>query len=146
MDIANLLAVIDRLCVRDLPAEDSRTHGGTGGPGYLMAELQHGGDPCEGDGTGRQEEEAQFEADRDALGERLAERWGPAQLCGLDGVFLRAAEGEEAEEPWSTLAARVPDVHLWRTDTGRWMALGISRRDSEGPLLLLAVATTTDPP
>ncbi|WP_250400211.1 hypothetical protein [Streptomyces cellostaticus] len=146
MDIVNCLAVIERLCEREFPAEHGRTDTGTGGPGYLMAELRTSGDFHEDDGTERQTARAQYEADRDALGERLAERWGPADVFGLAGVFLRGAEGEAAAEPWGSLAAHVPDLHLWRVEPGRWLALGVSQWESELPLQLLAVVTETDPP
>ncbi|UXY26188.1 hypothetical protein [Streptomyces sp. HUAS TT20] len=146
MDIANCLAVIERLCAREFPAADGRTDVGTGGPGYLIAELQTSGDFYEDDGTDREETEAQYEADRDALAERLAERWGPADVFSLDSVFRRGMEGEEPAEPWGTLASHVPDVHLWRTQSGRWLALGVSQWDTELPFQLLAVVTETAPP
>ncbi|MEU1706785.1 hypothetical protein ABZ478_15435 [Streptomyces sp. NPDC005706] len=146
MDIANCLALIERLCGREFPPEHGRTDVGTGGPGYLIAAIQTSGDFHEDDGTERETVEAQYEADRDALGERLAERWGPADVFGLAGVLLRSAEGEEAAEPWGTLAAHVPDLHLWRAESGRWVALGVSRWDGEPPFQLLAVVTETDPP
>jgi hypothetical protein len=146
MDIANCLAVIDRLCAREFPVAHGRTDSGTGGPGYLIAELQTSGDFYEDGGAGREETEEQYEADRDALGERLAERWGPADAFSLFAVFQRGMEGEEMDEPWGTLAAHVPDVHLWRAENGRWIALGISQWDDELPFQLLAVVTETDPP
>lgn len=145
MDIANCLAVIDQLCAREFPAEHGRTDVGTGGPGYLTAALETSGDFHEDDGTEREETEAQFEADRDALGERLAERWGPADAFGLAGVFLRTLAGEEIPEPWGTLASHVPDVQVWRAED-RWIALGVSQWDGELPFRLLAVVTSTDPP
>ncbi|MER6036968.1 hypothetical protein ACIRU2_32505 [Streptomyces sp. NPDC101169] len=146
MDIANCLALIERLCAREFPAEHGRTDVGTGGPGYLMAALRTSGDLQGDDGAERETVEAQYEADRDALAERLTERWGPADVFGLAGVLLRSAEGEAAAEPWGTLAAHVPDVHLWRAGPDRWVALGVSRRDGELPCRLLAVVTDTDPP
>ncbi|GHI09385.1 hypothetical protein AQI88_31955 [Streptomyces cellostaticus] len=146
MDIANHLAVIDRLCAREFPAEHGRTDVGTGGPGYLIAELQTSGDFYEDDGTEREETQAQYEADRDALGERLAERWGPADRISLYSAFRQSMEGEEPAEPWGTLASHVPDVQLWRTESGRWAALGVSQWDGELPFQLLAVITETDPP
>ncbi|MBJ6637737.1 hypothetical protein H4K36_06995 [Streptomyces sp. DHE7-1] len=146
MDIANCLALIERLCARDFPAEHGRTDVGTGGPGYLIAEIQTSGDFHEDGGAGWETVQAQYEADRDALGERLAERWGPADVFSLAGVFLRTAEGQEAAEPWGTLASHVPDLHLWRAEPDRWVALGVSQWDGELPFQLLAVVTETDPP
>jgi hypothetical protein len=146
MDIANHLAVIDRLCARRFPAEHGRTDVGTGGPGYLIAELETSGDFYEDCGTEREETQEQYEADRDALGERLAGRWGPPDVFSLAGAFARATQGEEVDEPWATLASHVPDVHLWKAPTGRWVALGVSQWDTELPFQLLAVVTAVDPP
>jgi hypothetical protein len=146
MDIANHLAVIDRLCAREFPAEHGRTDAVTGGPGYLIAELETSGDFYEEGGTEREETQEQYEADRDALGERLADRWGPADVFSLAGAFARATQGEEVDEPWATLASHVPDVHLWKAPTGRWVALGVSQWDTELPFQLLAVVTAVDPP
>ncbi|MES4889347.1 hypothetical protein [Streptomyces sp. NPDC096012] len=148
MDIANQLAVIDRLCARGFPAEHGRTDVGTGGPGYLIAPLQSGDDFPEDDGAGREEAEAQYEADRDALVERLTERWGPPRYFSLYSVLERTVEGGDGDgaEPWTGLSGHVPDVHLWRApETDRWVALGVSRWDREMPLQLLAVVTETDP-
>jgi hypothetical protein len=147
MDIANHLAVIDRLCVRDFPAERGRTDAGTGGPGYLIAELQSSGDFSEDDGTGRAEAEVQYEADRDALAERLTERWGPPRWFSLYSVLERTIEGENRVEPWAGLSGHVPDVQLWRVpEASRWVALGVSRWGDQLPFQLLAVITDTDPP
>ncbi|ARP73916.1 hypothetical protein LK07_03930 [Streptomyces pluripotens] len=146
MDIAKCLALIDLLCTEEFPAHRCRTDTGTGGPGFLIAELQTSGDFFEDDGTERAEAEAQYEADRDALGERLAERWGPADVFSLFSVFQRGMEGEETAQPWGTLASHVPDVHLWRVDPGRWVALGVSQWDGELPFQLLAIVTTAAPP
>ncbi|MGY5050317.1 hypothetical protein ACWDE0_32670 [Streptomyces sp. 900105755] len=139
MDIAKCLALIDELCARE-------TDVGTGGPGYLMAALETSGDFYEDDGSEWEETEARFEADRDALGERLGERWGPAQVVGLDSVLERAMDGEDVGEPWAHLCDHVPDVQLWRTDTGRRVGLGVSQWDRELPFQLLAVVTVLDPP
>ncbi|MFG2602050.1 hypothetical protein ACGFT2_00565 [Streptomyces sp. NPDC048514] len=145
MDIADHLAVIDRLCARGFPAEHGRTDVGSGGPGYLIAALQSGDHP-EADGAGREEAEAQYEAERDALVERLTERWGPPRYFSLYSVLERTVGGEQGAEPWAGLSGHVPDVHLWRApETERWVALGVSRWGEEVPLQLLAVITETDP-
>ncbi|MCS0600741.1 hypothetical protein NX794_05780 [Streptomyces sp. LP11] len=147
MDIANQLALIDRLCAREFPAERGRTDVGTGGPGYLTAELLHSGDPGEADAADREETEAQYEADRDALAERLSERWGPPQHFSLYSVLERLTVGDAVvAEPWGTLSGHVPDVQLWHIPgAGRWFALGVSRWGGEPPYRLLAVVTETDP-
>lgn len=146
MDIAQCLATIDLLCTRDFPAVPRRTDLGTAGPGYHIAELATSGDFHEDDGTEREETEAQYESYRDGLAERLAERWGAAQEVSLYSVFERSTQGEELAEPWASLSAHVPDVHLWKsTDTDRWIALGVSQWDTELPFQLLAVITEIDP-
>ncbi|MFF3500735.1 hypothetical protein [Streptomyces sp. NPDC003247] len=147
MDIARCLATVDLLCARDFPAEHGRTDVGTGGPGYLVAELQTSGDFWEDDGTEWEETEAQYEADRDGLTERLADRWGPPDRISLASTLERSLDGEDIPEPWASLSAHVPDLHLWRSpDTARWIALGVSQWDKELPFQLLAVVTETDPP
>lgn len=147
MDIAKQLATIDLLCGRDFPAECGRTDLGTGGPGYLIAELRTSGDFWEDtDGSGWEETEAQFEAERDGLSERLVERWGPPHVISLYSTFERAALGEHVDEPWASLSAHVPDVHLWHpAGTDRWVALGVSQWDRELPFQLVAVITETAP-
>lgn len=147
MDITHWLATIDLLCARDFPAEHGRTDVGTGGPGYHIAELQTSGDFWEDDGTEREETEAQYECDRDGLGERLTERWGAPDVISLESTFERAQDGEDIPEPWASLSSRVPNVQLWRPpETGRWIALGVSQWDKELPFQLLATVTVTDPP
>ncbi|MEU0968302.1 hypothetical protein ABZ357_23735 [Streptomyces sp. NPDC005917] len=146
MDIAKYLAVVEELCAREFPTEHGRIDVGRGGPGYLIAELQTSGDFYEDGGSEREETEAQFEADRDALGERLTERWRPAEPISLFSVFSRSMDGEEIPEPWGTLAPHVVDVQLWQSESGRWVALGVSQWDDELPFQLLAVVTEVDPP
>jgi hypothetical protein len=147
VDIARALTVIDRLCYGSFPAEHTRTDVGTAGPGYGMAELETSDGFWDDDGTRRAETEEQFACDRDGLGERLSERWGPPQAFSLYSVLDRMLRGEEPAEPWASLSGHVPDVQVWRSDeTGRWIALGVSRWDDELPLQLLAVVTDTDPP
>jgi hypothetical protein len=147
MDIRHWLATIDLLCARDFPAEHGRTDVGTGGPAYHSAELQTSGDFWEDDGTEREETEAQYECDRDGLGERLTERWGAPDVISLESTFERAQDGEDIPEPWASLSSHVPNVQLWRRPkTGRWIALGVSQWDKELPFQLLATVTEIDPP
>jgi hypothetical protein len=147
MDIAKALAVIDRLCSGEFPAERTRTDVGTAGPGYAVAELETSEDFWEDDGTRREETEEQYECDRDGLGERLTRRWGPPQAFSLYSVLERSTRGEHVDEPWASLSAHVPDLRLWRSEeTGRWIALGVAQWDRELPFQLLAIVTDTDPP
>ncbi|GGZ27439.1 hypothetical protein [Streptomyces poonensis] len=145
MDIAQHLVTIDRLCSADFPTEHGRTDTGSAGPGHHIAELRTSAGFWEDDGTEREATEEQYEAERDALSQRLAERWGAPDVLSLWSAFVRSTEGEDIPGPWGTLAAHVPDVHVWRAG-GRWVALGVSQWDKELPFQLLAVITETDPP
>ncbi|MFE7761306.1 hypothetical protein [Streptomyces sp. NPDC057438] len=146
MSISQHLAVIHRLCSEPFPAEPGRSDVGEAGPGYHVAELATSADFWDDDGTRREETEEQYEADRDALSERLSARWGAApDVFSLWSVLDRSREGEEIPEPWATLSSHVPDVHLWRAD-GRWVALGVSQWDKELSFQLVALITEIDPP
>lgn len=147
MDIAQALARIELLCSGDFPAEHGRTGVGSGGPGYAMAELRTSGDFWEDDGTERERTEEQYDSYRDGLSERLTGRWGLPHQVSLASVFERTESGEDIPEPWASLSAHVPDLHLWRIpDRDRWLALGVSQWDPELPFQLLAVVTDVDPP
>ncbi|MFF1282606.1 hypothetical protein [Streptomyces sp. NPDC058299] len=150
MDIATCLNLIDVLCAREFPAAHGRTEHGESGPGYHIAALRTSGDilgPGDGDGSERDETEAQYEADRDGLAERLEERWGQPQHLSLYSVLDRTVAGEDVAEPWAGLSGHVPDVQLWRAPgAGRWVALGVSRWDRELPCQLLGIVTEADPP
>ncbi|MER6526495.1 hypothetical protein [Streptomyces sp. NPDC001508] len=147
MDIARHLALIDLLCARGFPAEHGRTEHGESGPGYHIAELQTSGDFWEDGGAQREETETQYEADRDGLGARLTERWGPPERISLYSVLERTTQGEDTGEPWAALSGQVPDLDLWRAPgSDRWVALGVSQWDGELPFQLLAVVTNLDPP
>ncbi|MEU4038215.1 hypothetical protein [Streptomyces collinus] len=147
MDIAKCLTLMDVLCAREFPTAHGRSEHGESGPGYHIAALQTSGGFWDDDGTEREETAAQYEADRDGLAERLTERWGPAHRFSLRGALIRAMEGEDVGEPWAGLSEHVPDLHLWEAaDSGRWVALGVSRGGRELPLQLLGVVTDTDPP
>ncbi|EKX63088.1 hypothetical protein Sipo8835_23290 [Streptomyces ipomoeae] len=145
MSIAQHLAVIDRLCSEDFPAEPGRSDVGTAGPGYHVAELRTSADFWDDDGTRREETEEQYEAERDALSKRLTERWGAPDVFSLWSVSSRYLEGEDIPEPWGPLSSHVPDVHLWQAD-GRWTALGVSQWDKELPFQLVALITEIAPP
>jgi hypothetical protein len=146
MDIAQALAVIDRLWSAPLPRQHARTDTGTAGPGWEVAELETSEDFWE-DCSRREEAREQVECDREALAARLAERWGPPQTFGLYSVLERTMEGEELAEPWASLSGHVVDLTVWRhEEAGRWTGLGISQWDAELPFQLLAVVTDQDPP
>jgi hypothetical protein len=66
----------------------------------------------------------------------------------LDGVFLRAQQGDEhIPEPWASLGAHVRNVYVWHAQGhGRWIALGISGPGVDQGFSLLALVTEIDPP
>ncbi|MDF3299583.1 hypothetical protein [Streptomyces tropicalis] len=147
MDIAQALAVIDELCARAFPARRTAAGAVGSGPGYWTAEWGVGRDLRQADAADREQARTQYEADRDALGERLTARWGPPQRFGLYSLFERAVRGEALAEPWGLLGGHVPDVQLWRSDrAGRWIALGVTHEDGGLPQALVAVVTDVDPP
>ncbi|MET9952701.1 hypothetical protein ABZ135_14290 [Streptomyces sp. NPDC006339] len=88
--------------------------------------------------------EEQTEAERAALAELLAARWGPPDRLGLGSLPLRAERGERIPAPWDLLGEAVPDVELWRAD-GRWIALGLVR-SAEDAYRILVCVTAVDPP
>lgn len=153
MSTALHLARIERLCAREFPAQHGRSDLGPGGPGYHLAELSADRVPEETAEPGEADDPAlrelvveQCEAERDGLTRLLAARWGEPDTMGLGGVLLRVLEhGEDIPEPWASLSARVPDVHLWHT-AGRWVALGVARLDPAQPPCLVATVTDIDPP
>jgi hypothetical protein len=146
MSTALHLARIERLCCGELSAEHGRPEPDPGGPGYRIAELNADRAVLEEDPAPRDVMEEQYEAERDGLTALLTARWGEPHLVGLGGVLLRTLEdGEEIPEPWASLSARVPDVHVWHT-AGRWVALGVARLDPAQPPRLLAAVTDIDPP
>ncbi|MEU9139020.1 hypothetical protein AB0D33_24205 [Streptomyces sp. NPDC048404] len=151
MTIAQHLATIDRLCAEDFPTVHggsvAGSYGAPGGPGFHVVELERSGGFAE-DPHGEREAAEQYEAQRDALAQRLADRWGEPHWISLDGLFLRAQQGDERiPEPWASLGSHMRNAQVWRADaTGRWVALGISRLGEGQEFRLLAVITETDPP
>ncbi|MGW0736817.1 hypothetical protein [Streptomyces sp. NPDC002851] len=125
------LAAVTRLCSEE-PS------------GHRVVELSRA-EFWDDDGTARAAAAEQYEAERTALIRLLAPRWGEPQWIGLQGVRIRAGEGESIPEPWLGLSWMTPDVYLWRADD-RWLAVGVTHGDGETLLRLVAVATTVDPP
>ncbi|MFD8735044.1 hypothetical protein ACFV06_08970 [Streptomyces sp. NPDC059618] len=151
MTIAQHLATIDRLCAEEFPTGHGGSapgsYGAPGGPGFHVVELKRStGSPIGPDGVG--EEAEQYEAEREALAQRLGDRWGEPHWMSFDGVFLRAQQGDEhIPEPWASLGSHMRNAQVWRRDdTGRWLVLGISRLGEDQELRLLAVITDIDPP
>ncbi|GAA3398168.1 hypothetical protein [Streptomyces roseoviridis] len=88
--------------------------------------------------------EEQTEAERTALAELLAARWGPPDRLGLGTLLLRAERGERIPAPWDLLSETAADIELWRAD-GRWIALGVVRAAEDTHRILVCV-TAVDPP
>ncbi|MER5470685.1 hypothetical protein [Streptomyces sp. NPDC002685] len=150
MTIAQHLATIDRLCSEDFPPEHGASfggsYGGPGGPGFHVVELERSSGSAGGRHSEREEAE-QFEAHREALAQRLTDRWGEPAWMSLDGVFLRAQQGDERiPEPWASLGSHMRNAQVWQPGGGRWVALGVSRLGEGQEFRLLAVVTEIDPP
>ncbi|GHB27420.1 hypothetical protein GCM10010377_16760 [Streptomyces viridiviolaceus] len=146
MNIAQHLALIDELCFRPFPAEHGPSDGGTGGPGHFVVVLESSHGLRGGDQGERGVTVDQYQKYRDAVGERLAARWGETDPYNLDTVLLRT-EREEIPRPWAGLSARARVACLWEAEgTGRWIAVAVADRDTEDEIQLLAVVTETAPP
>ncbi|MET9442167.1 hypothetical protein [Streptomyces sp. NPDC006610] len=138
MNIVRCLDTIDRLCSRPFPAEHGWSDVGRGGPGYFITELG----PDAADLTADD-----VEACREAMAERLNERWGGAPSWATLTLRVRGERGDDIPEPWATLGAQVDEAYLWQAaGTGRWVAVGVVARAGTEAGSLLAVVTETDPP
>ncbi|MGV9253507.1 hypothetical protein [Streptomyces sp. NPDC003697] len=148
MDIAEYLAVIERLCARDFPVAQGRSDLGSAGPGYFIAELatRHGRGADEAAPCGQAVEDAH--ALKEAVSQVLDVRRGRHQPpWSMLTLRVRAERGEEIPEPWSTVSVRTDEVDLWEPDaSGRWVGVGVADRDEDDGIQLLAVVTETDPP
>jgi hypothetical protein len=142
MDLADRLAMLDRLRVADLPAQRAGSGGVRGGPGFLLADLAVGADPRAGghgereQGEGRAQDEADFRAGCQALIDALAGRWGEPEAVHLTPYLERAVAGEPVPEPMVALSAIVPEAYGWQV-ADRWIALGVGRWDQELPSRLV---------
>ncbi|WP_406859520.1 hypothetical protein ABZO31_03915 [Streptomyces sp. HUAS MG47] len=145
MTLAGHLATIDRLRLDPFPESPVRSGLCDSGPGFHVASLARSEEFWEDDGTRRLEVEEQYEAERDALGELLAARWGAHEHVSLFSVLARSMDGEDIPEPWDVLSNHTPDLYLWRAD-GRWIGLGVSQWDDELPFELVLLVTEVDPP
>ncbi|MFE2265169.1 hypothetical protein [Streptomyces griseosporeus] len=147
MDIAQYLAVIDRLCSRAFPAEHGGADADLSGPGYFVAGPAPGRQPATGDPAERAQAAEDVHAWKEALAQRLSARWGEEDRWSLLTLVERMARGEEIPQPWAVLTELVDDVSLWRAEPpGRWIALGVADRDPADGIRLLITVTTTDPP
>ena len=147
MNVDDHLATIDRLRLREFPARPGRSDVGFGGPGFHIADLTVSVGLGTGDGAARERTAEDFDAWREAIAQRLNDRWGQGQRWGMLTLGVRRARGEEIPQPWALLGDLVHEVHLWQADgTGRWVALGVAERDETDEIRLLAVVTAIDPP
>jgi hypothetical protein len=147
MDIANHLAVIDRLCAREFPAQHGRSESGTAGPGYVTVALETSHGTRVGHAWARERTAADFQAYREAIAERLHDRWDRQPPWGQLTVRLRLGRGEEIPEPWAALSLLTDELDVWQVaETGRWIAVGVADRDDADEIRLLATVTETPPP
>ncbi|MGW1913561.1 hypothetical protein ACWCQS_23220 [Streptomyces sp. NPDC002076] len=147
MDIAIHLAVIDRLCGREFPAEQGRSESGTAGPGYATVVLATSHGVRVGHASVRERTAAEFQAYREAVAERLHDRWGRQPPWGQLTVRLRLSRGEEIPEPWATLSLLTDELDVWQlAEAGRWVAVGVADRDRADEIRLLAAVTEIPPP
>jgi hypothetical protein len=146
MTIEQFLDAIDVLCAREFPALRGGSDAGFGGPGFQVAALAASVGLGTGNGADRERTAEDFHAWKEAIAQRLDDRWGQAHRWGLLTVGVRRARGEEIPEPWATLSDLVDEVCLWEAgDTGRWVALGVAERDRTDEIRLLAAVTDRDP-
>ncbi|MGW1811569.1 hypothetical protein [Streptomyces sp. NPDC002078] len=147
MDIAIHLAVIDRLCGREFPAEQGRSESGTAGPGYATVVLATSHGVRVGHASVRERTAADFQAYREAVAERLHDRWGRQPPWGQLTVRLRLSRGEEIPDPWATLSLLTDELDVWQVaGAGRWVAVGVADRDRADEIRLLATVTEIPPP
>jgi hypothetical protein len=147
MDIATHLAVIDRLCAQEFLAEPCRSESGTAGPGYATVPLETSHGMRVGHAWVRERTVTDFQAYREAIAERLHDRWGRQPPLGQLTVRLRLSRGEEIPEPWATLSLLTDELDVWQVaGAGRWVAVGVADRDRADEIRLLAVVTEIPPP
>ncbi|MBX7553067.1 hypothetical protein [Streptomyces sp. NPDC004232] len=136
MDIVKFLTAVEALCAGEFPEAGHRT-----------VELATSHRTRADDAQIRERTAADFHAYREALAQRLHDRWGRQHPWGQQTVRLRVARGEEIPEPWATLSLLTDELDVWEPPgTGRWIALGVADRDDTDEIRLLATATVTPPP
>jgi hypothetical protein len=146
MSIDQHLATIDLLCAREFPARRGESDLDCGGPGFHITALAASVGLGTGDGSERERTAEDFDAWKEAIAQRLNDRWGQARRWGLLTVGVRRSRGEEVPEPWAMLSDLVDELYLWQPDgTGRWVALGVAERDGTDEIRLLAAVTDRDP-
>ncbi|GHE02660.1 hypothetical protein [Streptomyces alanosinicus] len=147
MDIAKYLTVIDALCAGEFPADDGRSAPDGTAAGDRTVALETSRGTSAGDASVRERALADLHACREAIAERLHERWGRQQPWGQQTVRLRLARGEEIPEPWAVLSLLTDELDVWQlTGTARWLAIGLADRDDADEIRLLATVTQTPPP
>ncbi|MEU6575719.1 hypothetical protein [Streptomyces sp. NPDC046805] len=148
MDIARHLAMIDRLCAKEFPAENARWGSCTaGGPGYWTTELETSRGLCAAAAWVRERTAEDFHAYREAIAQRLNARWGERPPWGQLTVRVRMGRGEAIPEPWATLSLYADELDVWQVDdTGHWVAVGVADRDRRDEIRLLVTVTEVEPP
>ncbi|MBL1094406.1 MULTISPECIES: hypothetical protein [Streptomyces] len=136
MTLDEQLTTIDRLRLREFPAQRVRSAPAESGPGFHIADLRISQDFWDADLTELAEAEEEFEAALTALVQALSLRWGEPQVLDLAGVLERTAQGLPVRPPLDTLCGFVPRMYGWRV-ADRWIGVGVGQGDRELPLQLL---------
>ncbi|MEU7055884.1 hypothetical protein [Streptomyces sp. NPDC046197] len=148
MDIAKFLALIDRLCTREFPAQQGRSDLVLAAPGYFVAELETSRGLRVAEAARRARIAEDFHALKESVSRILDHRRGAHQPSwSMLTLRVRAARGETIPQPWSDISLRTDELNLWEPDaTGRWVAVGVADRDQADEIHLLAIVTDIDPP
>ncbi|MFH7599601.1 hypothetical protein WDV06_31545 [Streptomyces racemochromogenes] len=145
MTTAEHLDTIDRLRAGEFPTGREGDPGHSAGPGHRLVLLGRTRDLWDDDGSGRDEEAEQIDAEYGALTQALTDRWGEPQVFAVGSLLDRAFAGEEIPQPWDEVSHTTDHVHLWRVGE-RWVVVYVARWEAEFPYLLMAGVTVVDPP
>ncbi|UQA90991.1 hypothetical protein [Streptomyces halobius] len=143
MTIDEHLTAIDRLRLRDFPAERSRGAMAESGPGFHIADLRVSRDFWDADLTEVEEALEEFEAELTALVRALSLRWGEPDVLDLGVCLERSAMGIPVRPPLDSLCGYVPLMYGWRV-AGRWVGVGVGQGDRELPFQLLVAVGEGD--
>ncbi|UZJ32980.1 hypothetical protein [Streptomyces endophytica] len=136
MKLDEQLTTIDRLRLREFPAQRVRSAPAESGPGFHIADLRVSQDFWDADLAELAEAEEEFEAALTALVRALSLRWGEPHVLDLADALERTAQGLPVRPPLDTLCGFVPRMYGWRV-AGRWIGVGVGQGDRELPLQLL---------
>ncbi|TJZ59266.1 hypothetical protein FCH28_04020 [Streptomyces piniterrae] len=143
MTIDEYLTAIDRLRLRDFPAQPGCAAMVESGPGFHIADLRVSGDFWDADLTEVAAALDEFEAELTALVQALSLRWGPPGILDLGAHLERSAMGIPVRPPLDSLCGYVPQMYGWRV-AGRWVGVGVGQGDRELPFQLLVAVGEED--